>query len=185
MQLAALAHRLDAAHPAAAAQLEEVRAMQEITEDAMIRLHELATSLRPISLDKLGLADALDQYVVQFSRQHGLEITTELSALVGLRLPPALETALYRIVQECLLNAVQHGQPRVLSVLFVKRKDHLVAIIEDDGAGQDGNSAAPTDGLGLLAVRERVETLGGTIIVESPRGRGTTVLIDVPRPLTP
>jgi chemotaxis family two-component system sensor kinase Cph1 len=99
-------------------------------------------------------------------------------ALGGNRLPPAAETALYRIVQEALTNIVKHAQARRVSILLTLMEGRAAAVIEDDGRGFD--TAAEHEGLGLLGIRERLQLLGGRLTIESSPTSGTTLRAEVP-----
>jgi signal transduction histidine kinase len=99
------------------------------------------------------------------------------------RLPPAVETALYRVVQEALTNVLRHARARHVSLVLQRTPDGVAAVVEDDGGGFDPAAAPPAAGrLGLLGMRERVELVGGTLTVESAPGDGTTVIARVPVP---
>jgi signal transduction histidine kinase len=95
-------------------------------------------------------------------------------------LSPAAETALYRIVQEGLTNVVRHAQARWASVVLQLRGDALVLIIEDDGVGFDPQAAEATGRLGVVGMRERARSLGGRLTIESMRGQGTMIHVEVP-----
>jgi len=147
----------------------------------------LSWELRPTELEQLGLEDALGSFVREWSNQYGIEAEfhSNLTAAGAetVRLPQNAETNLYRIVQEALNNAVKHADPGNVCVLLQRQKDHLVLVIEDDGAGFDQSSTAGPDarrGLGLVGMQERAALLKGTLEIESQPGKGTTVLARVP-----
>jgi signal transduction histidine kinase len=104
------------------------------------------------------------------------------------RLPPEVETALYRIVQEALTNVAKHAYAENVSVVLEQREPSVRLIIEDDGRGFDVNSvlgsrrgSKATDGkLGLYGMRERAVLLGGTLTIESTPNVGTTIFVDAP-----
>ena len=94
-------------------------------------------------------------------------------------LPPEYETALYRIIQEALTNIVKHAGAESVSILVLDAEGAVRTVIEDDGAGFDPSNVR--DGaLGLLGMRERVSLLDGRFEVESRRGAGTTLIIELP-----
>ncbi len=97
--------------------------------------------------------------------------------LLGNRLPGEVETALYRIVQEALTNVVKHAHAQHVSILLTLKEGSVAAIIEDDGSGFD--PGARTEGLGLIGIRERLDLLGGHLVIESTRA-GTTLVAEVP-----
>jgi signal transduction histidine kinase len=147
-------------------------------------LHQLAFDLRPAALDRLGLADAMEQTVHNFARQHGLTADFQAIGLDGEHLPFEVETALYRIVQEALTNIARHAQATDVGVLLERRSDTVVAVIEDNGRGFDIQQAlASTAGhLGLFGMQERAALVGGRWDVESSPGKGATVFVEVPLP---
>ncbi len=160
--------------------LTRLAELKRMTDGVLEDLHRLAMDLRPTSLDHLGLVAALRQYAQEYSRQHGLSVQFETVGLDGERLPPEVETALYRIVQEALTNVVRHAQATRADVLLERRGNRVVAIVEDDGAGFDPDAAVQNGRLGLFGMRERAEMLGGTLAVESVPGAGTTVFVEIP-----
>lgn len=143
-------------------------------------VHNLAMHLRPRALDDLGLAAALERLVLEWQTRY--KIPVDLFVLAGdERLPGPVETALYRIVQEALTNVARHaGKVTSVSILIERRGDAIVAVIEDDGAGFDANSAAGERQFGLLGIRERAELLGGRLTIESELGQGTNLFIQIP-----
>lgn len=144
-------------------------------------LHQLATNLRPAALDLLGLVPALEQYIETFSEQHAIPIQFEtVGPVFESRLPPEVEIALYRIVQEALTNVLRHAQATRIDVLLEQRGSQVVAIIEDDGVGFDAEAARQSGRLGLLGMRERAEMLGGQLTIESAPGMGTTIYVEIP-----
>jgi signal transduction histidine kinase len=91
-----------------------------------------------------------------------------------------METALYRIVQEGLTNVARHAQATHVSVLLARHGDRVITIVEDNGLGFDPMAATHSGRLGLLGMRERAEMLGGSLVVESSPGIGTTLCVEVP-----
>ncbi len=162
--------------------IARIRELKQTAEGVMEGLHRLAVDLRPASLDKLGLVPALGQYMEQFARQNKLEVMSDLSQLQGVRLPAEIETALYRIVQEALVNVARHAEATTAGVILTRRDGSVMAIVEDNGIGCDPQLAMRQGRLGLLGMRERAEMLGGSLIVESSPGGGTTVFAEVPWP---
>jgi signal transduction histidine kinase len=155
--------------------------LRSVAADTLDEVHELSRQLRPSVLDDLGLPAALERYTAECRRRFGLRVELAMHGLDGQRLPAAVETALYRIVQEALTNVARHAQAGVASVLLEMQASHLRAIVEDDGRGFDAEAiGAAGHRLGLYGIRERAELLGGTLTIESASGRGTTLFIEIP-----
>ena len=176
--LSALQHD-PACPPAIAGRIAElIRASDGIMEG----LHRLAANLRPATLDRLGLVAALRQHVEAFREQTGLDAQFVTVGLGEQRPPAEIETAVYRIVQEALTNCARHARAASISVLLERKRDAIVAIVEDDGVGFDADEVERRGRLGVLGMRERAEMSGGKLTVESSPGRGACIFVEFPLP---
>jgi PAS domain S-box-containing protein len=160
--------------------LARVDDLRMVADGVLENLHRLAMDLRPASLDHVGLVSALRQYVEAFGRQNGLDVQFDALGLDTGRMAPAVETSIYRIVQEALTNVVRHAQATRVSVLLERRGDRVLAIVEDNGVGFDVEEAAARGRMGLFGMRERAEMVGGTFAAESSPGAGTTIFVEAP-----
>ncbi|MGZ4344454.1 MAG: sensor histidine kinase [Solirubrobacteraceae bacterium] len=150
--------------------------------DEIASLRALITELRPAALDELGLRPALEALFNRARLTHGLEVamTVELEHGAGTRetrLEPDVEIAIYRTVQESLTNAAKHAGARCVDVVVVERGGEVEIAVRDDGTGFDVD--APTGGVGLTGMRERISPAGGRLEIISS-GQGTAVLASVP-----
>jgi signal transduction histidine kinase len=165
--------------PAAAA--IEVRRIQELAQGAVAELRSLVFELRPPALEDEGLVATLGKQLEVLGRVHGLSV--ELVGSSEARLDPVIETGLFRIVQEALNNVVRHASASRVAVTVEMDKGSVTTTVVDDGSGFDPEARAILSRrLGLTSMRERAEALGGTLIINSEAGRGTTVTITVPVP---
>jgi signal transduction histidine kinase len=155
-----------------------VAALRELVVATLQDVRRLAVELRPKVLDDFGLVPALERLTQGFAEQTGIEVDLEAGAITE-RLAREVETAIYRIVQESLTNVVKHAQAARVSVFLTRTDGRVKAVIEDDGRGFDP-SAPDGGGIGLVGMRERIELLDGTLIVESSATSGTTVAVEVP-----
>ncbi len=159
-----------------AAHIDELR---HATLETLTAVRQISRQLRPSVLDDLGLADAVDLYAAELSGlMPQFRIDTQID--IDRRLPTTIETALYRIVQEGMTNAVRHSDAALLSVIVTARDGRLQVIIEDDGVGFDVESTLRhSNSVGLHAIQERAELIGGRARFESGAG-GTAVFVEVP-----
>lgn len=159
-----------------------VREMRAHATQALEELHQLAYELRPSALDDLGLVAALQRYAEDFGRRTGVRMEVELDPIEGIKLEPATEIALYRIVQEALTNVAKHAEATTASVVLHVRGSALLLIIEDDGKGFEVPDIPHSEGkhFGLMGMYERVNLLGGKLTVESSPGSGTAIYVEVP-----
>jgi signal transduction histidine kinase len=157
--------------------------LHEVAQLTLDELGRLARGLHPQLLEHLGFAAAVERFAAELGEQHEIEVDVEVIDREPTAMPPPVATALYRVVQEALTNAIRHGRADSIS-LIVRRDGHGTRItIEDDGCGFDPDvrSTASTEhGLGLHGVRERLALLGGTLEIESAPGAGTTLIAVVP-----
>ena len=162
---------------------DELRAaathVRELVVETLQDVRRLAVELRPKALDDFGLVPALERLADSFGEQTGIAVELE-STLRDERLPPDVETALYRIVQEALTNVVKHARASRVSIVLSRKAGSVAAVIEDDGVGISRDRPEENGGVGLLGMRERVGLLDGRLEIESAPDRGTTIAVDVP-----
>jgi signal transduction histidine kinase len=172
--------RLDVADvPAEADAAERV---QEQLRAEINGLRRMMKELRPPALDERGLEAALRDYVGRVAEEHGLDGSVE-SQIAG-RLPPTLDTILYRVAQEAITNVVKHARARGFSLALQAMNGRIEMDIRDDGVGfdpEDGARKASRGHYGLIGMRERVASAGGALAVESRPGEGTCIHVVLPR----
>ena len=156
------------------ARLEELR---ELTRGALAEMRTLLLELRPATLTETSLAELLRQLVQAFGGRSRLPI--ELIVAGERPLPPEIQVALYRIVQEALNNITKHaGASRATITLQVDINDVTLAI-QDNGRGFDV-ADKPVQSLGLSIMQERAQKIGADLTIESQIGEGTTIIVHCP-----
>lgn len=161
---------------------EELRRQVEEVEDSVRKtlqgIRGLIADLRPPMLDDFGLVPTLKWLVHDFTQRHGTRVDLHKVHLLR-RLPLEVETVLYRAVQEALANVAKHARSGLVNVSLVRTAERVVVTVQDDGIGFDDRR--PRRGaFGLLGIRERLAALGGSLLIESQRGRGTTLTMVIP-----
>ncbi len=134
--------------------------------------------IRPAALDDLGLQAALEDLADEL-RESGISVEATVDPEID-ELPPALQTTIYRIVQESLNNARKHASSDLARVTVGRHPDCVTVGVEDFGCGFDPTTAS--EGFGLLGIRERARLAGGECTVDSAPGRGTRVRVWLPLP---
>ncbi len=153
--------------------------LRQVAGETLEEVRLLSRQLRPSVLDDLGLVAALERYAADFTERFP-RLIVDLHSDLPARLPPPVETTLYRIVQEAMTNAARHSGGGTVSVLLTQRNGRVQAIIEDDGHGFDPVAARRSgNSVGLHSMMERAELLGGDFNIESNQN-GTTVYIEAP-----
>jgi signal transduction histidine kinase len=138
--------------------------------DVSTELRELSRGLHPSILSQGGLVPALKT----LARRSTVPLT--LDTAIDRRLPEAIEVAAYYVVAEALANAAKHAQASAVTVCARRADDRLHISVQDDGIG----GAEISTGSGLIGLKDRVESLGGTIRLRSPRGGGTSLHVTIP-----
>ena len=155
--------------------LKRISNMQELINKTIDEVRYLAFQLRPGSLDHLGLKEALESLISDFEKRTDIIYTYKKSEIP--LLDNTTSTAIYRIVQEAITNAIRHASPKRINVgLFFK--DGVVSLeISDDGIGFDVEEKKQ-NGLvfGILGMQERAELVGGRLHIFSKKGKGTTII---------
>ena len=156
---------------------EDVAELKRLASQAMGELLNLARQLRPAALDDHGLVPAIESQLRAFSERTGIS-----ARLTTAGDPDALDeerkTALYRVIQEALVNAGRHGDANSVDVELASEGEHAELRIRDDGEGFEPSE--PRNGLGLQGMAERARLVGGELDVRSAPGAGTEITMRLP-----
>jgi PAS domain S-box-containing protein len=166
--------------------LEDARSLanrlRRLAADAVRDVGRIARGLRPSILDDLGLSAALHRLAEEVTETTGVQV--KVSRTSHARLAPAIETTLYRIIQEALTNVVRHASARTADVTLFRDARVVRAVVQDDGSGFEVPVAFTASErqrtLGLVGMQERAALLGGTVTIASRPGGGTTVSVTLP-----
>jgi two-component system sensor histidine kinase DegS len=142
-------------------------------------MREVIHDLRPPALDAVGLVPTLRSTVERFATQTGLACQVTVEGTPA-RLADEIEISLYRILQEALTNVHLHAQARQVEVIVQFDPQWVALYVRDDGRGFVAQTTIADDHYGLLGMRERAESIGGALSIESRIGLGTQVRILVP-----
>lgn len=152
-------------------------------ERSVAALRHLITELRPAELDELGIVAAMEALITRTAEVHEMRITPELNLVDGggrgeARLSPEIESTLYRVTQEALTNVAKHAGAESVIVRLAESGTQVELEVVDNGRGFDPD--AQTEGFGLIGMRERITTLGGSLEVSSSPDSGTRVGAKLP-----
>lgn len=170
--LAATARKKLGDHPLAA----DLVRLETLARETHAEMRALIRELRPAALDGTDLSAALTGYVSDFGSRYGLQVVVD--AQPAGRLPIEMETALFRIAQEALGNAIRHSAAKHIHLNLRRNGDTLELSVQDDGRGFD--LSVSREGLGLHSMRERAEAIGGMYDIQSAPGAGCQVRVRVP-----
>jgi PAS domain S-box-containing protein len=159
----------------------QIESIEDVLHQLDSSVDFLVWNLRPTALDDLGLTVALSNAIRHWAKYAGTHARLHTVGIERHRLPADIEVALYRVLQEALNNIVKHAGAKNVNVFLERRADDVSLIVEDDGKGFDADEVLSNGrGAGLFGMRERAAHVGGTFEVESHRGRGTTLVVQIP-----
>jgi PAS domain S-box-containing protein len=160
--------------------LDRVVESAEIADSAISSVQKIASELRPISLDTLGLTAALGHEAQRFQQRTGVTCNVKLPG-DGFGLPPKVATTIFRIFQEALTNVARHAQATEVQVSLEAENEEVVLQVQDNGRGIRAEELAAPKSLGLLGMQERAAVLGGEVVVAPVKPTGTRVTLRLPR----
>lgn len=171
-----IAGGLERALPQSSPLQAEITAMRERIAGTMTEMRALLLELRPTALDERGLVPALNDLCAAYHERLGVRIDASLESIdMG---APA-DHAVLRVAQEGIANAVRHADARHIELRLEKRDGRVELTVADDGRGFDEATSAG-HGLGLVVMRERIRELGGSIVIRSEPGHGTSLVASLP-----
>ena len=149
----------------------------ELSYQIQQELTSLIHALRPVHLQAKGLTAALRDYVTTWSRQNRIEVELDLPETC--QLPLVVEEMLWRLTQEALSNVARHSQASRVHLGLERTEQEVTFSLSDDGQGFNAQ-AKDLEGIGLRSMRERIDQIGGTVLIESSEGAGTHIVARCP-----
>jgi two-component system sensor histidine kinase DegS len=164
----------------------ELSGLKSVVNTTLQDTRRFIFDLRPMILDDLGLEPTLRRYVQQFTDKFKVEVGVTINGMNG-RLPSQLEVAIFRIVQEALMNVAKHAHANHAQVTIEMDSDSVSVTVEDDGSGFNADDSTLNDPKfrGISTMNQRVEMFGGQFTLDSEPGRGTRVVVNLPGELVP
>jgi two-component system sensor histidine kinase UhpB len=178
MDLAWLARQLPGDHQPRLT--DKIKAMADLLDATLGTVRRVAAELRPGLLDDLGLVEALQWLAQGFAERTGIECSLHLEE-EEVTLGRDLDTAIFRIVQESLINVARHSGATKVRLEMEARPDCWTLTIQDNGRGITDSQLADPNSLGLMGMRERARAWGGDITFQGVPGQGTTVSVVIPK----
>ena len=160
----------------------EILSVRQSLKDVIEEIRNTIFDLRPMSFDDLGVEETFNRFVERENPDKKFKITSKIEKIDLSQ--ELIVLTLYRVVQECVSNAIKHSQGTHIHIVAENMADNMYRVtIEDDGKGFTQQEAdEKTNHFGLHIMRERVSILNGTIDIQSEIGKGTKVIIQFPLP---
>lgn len=148
-------------------------------QTAIAETRGMARNLMPKTVEEFGLVSSVEGMIESLG-----DSETEIyffNNLADMRLTINIEVMLYRIIQESVNNILKHAKAKYVSIQLIEYNDSINLMIEDDGVGFEVASSKNKSGVGLLSIKNRVKSLGGTLTIDSSEGSGTTISVEIPQ----
>jgi signal transduction histidine kinase/Flp pilus assembly protein TadD len=159
---------------------QQLSSASTLLDEAVLEVRRISHNMATGVLAGFGLGAAIEDLAENLKRTRQVEVITDLH-LGDNRMPHNIEITAYRIIQELITNILRHADATSITIQSVKHSDHLNIMVEDNGKGMDTSESE--DGMGWRNIRERVAVFNGEIHIDTARGRGT--IIDINLPLDP
>jgi PAS domain S-box-containing protein len=166
--------------PGQADALNRAQAMRSLLDGTVASVRRIATELRPLMLDDLGLISTIEWLAHDFAGRTGIGVELDLPG-PELAVEPSLSTALFRVLQESLTNIARHAGANRVEVRLDCSGSEIRLHVQDNGKGIDPAPTGRSRSFGLLGMRERASMVGGELVIESSPGAGTSIRMIVPR----
>ena len=161
--------------------IKEIKELKGTVRNALSEVRRIIYDLRPMALDDLGIVPTLKKYLSTLMEYNpGVQIHFQCYNKER-RLPSDYEVSIFRLVQECVNNAIKHGKALDVWVKIEWLHKGVNVVVKDNGTGFDKNSIKEQS-FGIIGMRERIELLKGTMDITSSIGKGTTVMFKFPFP---
>jgi NarL family two-component system sensor histidine kinase LiaS len=159
--------------------VQQAKAIATLAEQTLLDLRALLVELRPTSILQRGLNEALANLCNEWQLAH--RVSVEYTAmLTGKHIATSTEDVIFRVTQEALNNIAKHTHANAVHVSLVEAPRKITLSVTDNGPGFDPDTATRAGKFGLLSMRERAQSLGGTLAIESDTDRGTTIRMTLP-----
>lgn len=159
--------------------MQRLAQMQRLLDGIISNTKNIASSLRPPLLDEFGLVAATEWLTERFRKRTGIRCRLKCRDS-GLQIGEVTESAIFRIIQEALMNIEQHAEAQHVDVTLWRSERQVHVVVEDDGVGLHGSWNDKPGSLGLMAMQERIAILGGTMHLKSLDPSGVAVLASLP-----
>lgn len=159
-------------------QQQRLRDLAQIAQQTLKEIKDLSQIMRPILLDDLGLAAAIERVMLSVQRHHAIDVHLNAERMEGRRLAAKVETAMFRIFQEAVNNAVKHSGASELWIELKETMGQVTLEITDNGKGVPRSARASSDrtGMGIVGMHERANQLGGKLTIDTGK-QGTRVSV--------
>lgn len=158
---------------------EKLKSTKRLIDESIETVQKISTSLRPVIIDDLGLAAAIEWQISEFSKRTNIKTNLNISPK-NLKLENNLSVNIFRIIQESLTNISRHANASLVNISLKVNKSILELKIKDNGIGIREDKIKNLKSFGIMGIQERVISFGGKLIIRGNKNKGTYILITIP-----
>lgn len=158
----------------------ELKSMSGIIDRSVVKIRKLITQLRPEILDKLGLVPAIEWQINEFEENSGLKCSFSTN-YEDEEIDKEISLVIFRVFQEALTNILRHAKAAKVDVELLNAQKKIMLTVADNGIGIKPKSTEEPKSFGLLGMQERAFLVGGKVDIESEEGRGTKIILEIPK----
>jgi PAS domain S-box-containing protein len=158
--------------------VSKINKVSALVGETIKTVQRITSQLRPQIIDDLGLEAAIEWHTKEFAERNGIEVLLELDADIAF--PPDHSLTLFRIMQESLTNIARHAKATVVKIILLKNKESIQFIINDNGIGINEEEINAKNSFGIMSMKERSVSIGGSFKICNENGTGTTIIINLP-----
>jgi signal transduction histidine kinase len=160
--------------------IDQTQEMVHLVDSIIQSVRTIARELRPRVLDDLGLLSAVEWQIKEFVKRSGIKCQL-ISSLNNIDINKVHSIGIFRIIQESLTNVIRHSDATNVIIKIYEKTDKTLIEIEDNGCGIKQSDIFSSKSLGLLGMRERALIFGGDFIIKGTEGKGTKILLTIPK----
>jgi signal transduction histidine kinase len=159
----------------------EITSLSNLISDELSNIHDICFSLRPITLDTLGLSSALNNFVNNLQKNASFNIHLDVTKLDTSKLNSEISICIFRVIQEAVTNSIKYAKPHNINVHLFTNDNKIIGYIKDDGIGFEMNDAEirSEQHFGITMMKERCTAVGGKFNITSKINKGTIVTFEV------
>ena len=161
--------------PEIAARISKV---SDLVGDTIKTVQRITAQLRPDIIEDLGLVAAIDWHSNEFSQRTGIKVFCDMDTSIELHPEPSL--IIYRIVQESLTNIARHSKASTVEIKLAKKEGNVILYISDNGIGITDVQRTAKNAFGLISMKERADSMGGTFSIGNNNDKGTVITLSIP-----
>ena len=152
--------------------------VSNLVGDTIKTVQRITSQLRPDIIEDLGLVAAIDWHSNEFSQRTGIKVFCDMD--ISIELPPEPSLIIYRIVQESLTNIARHSKATTVEIKLARNEENVILWIGDNGIGITDLQRTAKNSFGLISMKERADSMGGTFSIGNNTNRGTVITLSIP-----